>query len=107
MEELAGRAHLVCEEQGLEPEGVAMRPDGDEMRLRPEHEAADPDHPGGAHGSEQQRVWLLGAPAGDRRDVIALLVTDRLDLSHGRELLDFDRAAPFGSDRNELALRDR
>ncbi len=76
------------------------------MRLRPEHEPADPDHARALHRAKKQRVRLLGSRSADRADVIALLVEDRIDVSEIDEFLDLDRSTALGGDRDELVVRD-
>ena len=76
------------------------------MRLGPKNEAADADHASRLQRHEQQDVWLLAAHSADRRDVIALLVEDGIDLGEIHELLELDRPASLGRERDELIFRD-
>src|SRR5438477_5649452 len=105
-DQLGRASHLVREEQRFECERIAQGPDGDDVRLGPEDKPSDPDHPGALHRAKEQRVRLLGAHTPRRRDVIALLVEDGVDVGETHELLDLDRPAPLGSDRYELVVGD-
>src|SRR5207245_1898729 len=99
-------AGLVREEERLERERIAKRPDGHDVRLGPEDKPSDPDHAGTLHRAKEQRVGLLGSHSPGGRDVIALLVEDGVDVGETHELLDLDRPAALRSDRHELVVGD-
>ena len=68
--------------------------------LGADHHAGDGDLVGLAHRLEEQVVRLVGAAVG--RQVIRVVVVDRVDLVLVHELLDVDRARLLGIERVEL-----
>jgi len=82
--------------QRLHHQHLAVRPHGDEVALLAQHDAGDRDLLGVAHRLEHQPVGLRRA--GRRREVVRLVVEDRVDLREIDELAR-SRSAGSSSDR--------
>ena len=102
--ERLGRHDLVGEEQRLEAQHVAHRPDGGQVLLGPQHQPGDGHLVGVLHRLEEQRVGLRRPLL--RHQVVGPLVVDRVDLVEVDEVLDVDRPGGLGVERLELLRGD-
>ena len=99
------REHLVAEQHRRQRHRVAGRPQRAQLLLGADHDPADGDLARLAHRLEQQPVGL--GPAGGRRQVVGVVVVDRVDLGEIDELLDVDRLGRLGVERVELLGLDQ
>ncbi len=86
------------------PEHVAHRAQRDELLLGADHDARDRHLAGLAHRLEQQPVGLGAARPG--REVVGVVVEDRVDLGELDEVLDLDRLGLLRLQRLQLAGLD-
>ena len=97
---------LVGEDHRRHPERVvADRAHRDELLLGADDDGRDRDAARVAHGLEQQPVGLGAARPG--REVVRVVVVDRVDVVERDEVLDLDRLRLLGIERLELARLDQ
>ena len=100
-----GLDDLVGEEHRRHAQDVIVhRAQGDERLLGADDHPRDGDAAGLAHGLDEQPVGLCSA--GPRREVIGVVVEDRVDLRELDEVLDLDGLGLLGLQRLELAGLD-
>ena len=109
------RAHVLGEEERLERERVAARPDEAERLVAAQDEAADRGHARVLQRLEQQHVRAALRRRARGREVVGAVEEHRVDLVERHEAGDVDRARVVCEldgleirvlDHDELALRD-
>src|SRR5256886_10006667 len=99
-------AHVVREEEELEGERVALRPDQAEVLLAPEHELADRRHARLLHRAQEQDVRPPRRIGRCGREAIRAVEVDGVDVLELHETEDLDRLRALERDRLEVGLLD-